>query len=591
VDLQARLQSSLLLSILPLFPISGRLAYLQILQHDDLSVRVEHSTERRSIEILPRGRFLDRGGRVLADSLPAWSAFLDLKVLREDPNKMRSRIERVSAALDLSASDIDRIHESKRRTVWLKRRIGLRQLDALKALKLRAVGIVPDERRHYPNGDLARSLVGQINSDGRGISGLEYAFNKQLSGRAIRWKLTRDGAGRAILLAPEYEAPRPPDLRLTIDRSLQYVAETQLAETVHKHKAKSGILLIQDPHSGEILAMASYPSNPLKNPAVQDVFEPGSTFKLITAAAALETATLKPGETIFCEMGKWQMTPKVRVKDHDPLGALNLDEIIQYSSNIGSAKLGIRLGAEIFHKFCRLFGFGYKTGIPLPAESAGLMKMPKNMRKVRLANAAFGQGLAVTAVQMVTAYSAIANGGTLMEPRVVESVGTGNRRGAVKVRRVVTPATAARLQEMLELVVRDGTGASAQVPGYTVAGKTGTAQKIDPETGTYSTSDYISSFAGYVPARDPRFTILSIIDSPRVGYYGSEVAAPLWARVARRILALKGVPPDQPLLLRMNKGTRPQPTPKPPLPPRRPLPRPSLLKGAKDSPAPSVRGV
>ncbi len=573
---RSRLQLCLILALTPLAPIAARLVYLQIFNHEDLSQRARTSTARQWVEIIPRGRILDRDGHVLAQSLPAWSSFLDIKVFREDPREPGPRLERLGATLGLQPEEISRLLKTKRRTVWLKRKMTVTEVTRLRGLKMRSIGIVVDERRYYPNESLMRPILGSVDSSGRGNAGLELYFDKDLSGRAVRWELTRDGTGRAILHSPGRREAPPPDLRLTLDRTLQYFAEEALAVTVRAHQAASGSILVQDPRTGEILVMASYPSDPFHNAAVQDVYEPGSTFKIIMAAAALESDALKKGERIDCELGKWQMTSKIRIKDHEPLGQLTLSEIIRFSSNIGSAKLGLRLGAETLHRYARLFGFGYKTGIPLPAESAGLMKPASKMTRIRLANGAFGQGLAVTPLQLIGAFSAVANGGTLFEPRLVKRLGDETSRKPVPVRRAIRPETAREIQKMLEAVVESGTGKSAQVPGYRIAGKTGTAQKIDPETKQYSVTDYISSFAGYVPAGDPLYTVLVVIDSSKKGHYGSVVAAPLFKKLVRRILALKGVPPQRALPLRLRAERMPRARPLH----RTPLPRPSLLKGA-----------
>ncbi|MEK9146297.1 MAG: penicillin-binding protein 2, partial [Elusimicrobiota bacterium] len=386
-------------------------------------------------------------------------------------------------------------------------------------------------------------------------AGLELTFNSKLRGRSRKIRLTRDGSGRTMPADPvSEEEEAPAELRLTLDRSAQYFAEAELREAVLRHKAKKGIVLVQEPRSGDLLAAAVYPPDPTRNAALQDVFEPGSTFKIVAAAAVLEKGIFAPTDTVDCEGGRWALTPSVLLKDHEPEGVITLAEIIERSSNIGTAKLALRLGPKDFHRHCRTFGFGYKTGLPLPGESAGLLPALSALNTVRLANAGFGQGVAVTAIQLISAFSALANGGSLMEPRLILAVAGEPAPGPVKLRRVASEKTVSQLGSILEGVVLRGTGQSARLAGYRAAGKTGTAQKIDPATGRYSASDYLSSFIGYAPLPDPRFTILVAIDSPRVGYYGSEVAAPVFAKLARSLLALGAVPPDQPLALRVASG-------------------------------------
>ncbi|MFH1723356.1 MAG: penicillin-binding transpeptidase domain-containing protein [Elusimicrobiota bacterium] len=554
---RSRLFVSTLLCLGPLLPITLRLSYLQIVRHDALSSRVDRSTASRSLEIVPRGRILDRHGRVLAESVPAWSSFLDLKVLGPSAGERERQIRAIARTLELDPEALRRKADSNRRTVWIKRWMAFDEVRRLKALKLRSVGIVADERRYYPNGRLARPVLGAVNAQGRGSAGLEYAFDKELSGRAKPVWLTRDGAGRAIAEKGFDELPSPPDLRLSIDRTVQYFSETALARAIRRHRAKGGAVIVQDPASGEVLAMAVQPEDPLRNPAIQDVFEPGSTFKLVVAGAALDTGASRPGERIDCENGAWPLAPNLTIRDHDKRGLLTLPEIIQLSSNIGTAKLGLRLGPETFLRYCRLFGFGYKTGVALPGESAGLLERARGMRDIRLANAAFGQGVAVTALQLIGAFSSVGNGGYLMEPRLVLAVGDDARRGPVRVRRVARPETVERVSRMLERVVEQGTGLRARIPGYRTAGKTGTAQKIDSKTGRYSQTEYISSFVGYFPAGNPRFTILVVVDRPQEGHYGSEVAAPVFAEVAGQLLAMHAVAPDSPLPLRWSQGRGP----------------------------------
>ena len=576
----SRLHTALYLCLASLLPIAFRLVYLQTVRSDAFSERVAFSTERRALEIIPRGRILDRRGRILAQSVPAWSSFLDLKVLKRDSRNKKKTLKAIASALSIDKDVLRKRLDTKRRTVWLKRKMTLSELGRLKELNLPSVGIHPDERRYYPNEALARSVLGFVRTDGQGLAGVERAFDKALSGQAIRVRHIRDGKGRPIGDTDASENKAPADLVLSLDRTVQYFAEQALDEGIRKTKAKAGIAIVQDPQTGDILALAERPSDPKRSAALQDVYEPGSTFKIVVAAAALETLKVTKDELINCENGRWEMKPGIRIKDHEKKGMLTLDQIIQYSSNIGTAKIGLRLGAKRFIDYCRRFGFGYKTGTPLPGESRGIIPPEKGMRDVRLANAAFGQGVAVTALQLVGAYSAIANGGTLLEPRLVMRSHGRAQRGRVEIRRIANAKTVARLQEMLERVVDDGTGATASIPGYSAAGKTGTAEKIDPSTGKYSTTDYIASFAGYIPANKPRFTILIVVDTPRIGEYGSEVAAPIFAQIARQLLAHFAIPPERPLPLRWNeKDDKIKDAPKP-LPPTNRLPSPSFLKRA-----------
>ncbi|HAH07258.1 MAG TPA: peptidoglycan glycosyltransferase [Elusimicrobia bacterium] len=546
MDTRSRLGVCTLFCLLPALPLAARLAWLQVVLHDQLDRKAHGETLGRDLVVVPRGSILDREGRALAQSVPVTSSYLDFTNVPEP----RSAVRRACRILAADPAPLLARLKPGRRFLWLKRKMAPDETDRLRYEvqrdSLAYIGFVSDERRTYPNGDLLKPVLGGVNTDEKGLSGVELAFDRELSGRSYHVRVVKDRMGRAIVQEAPPEQEPPPALRLTIDRTAQHYAETELKAAVTARKAKRGFVVIQDPRSGDILALAVYPPDPLKNPAVQDVYEPGSTFKLVAAAAALEKG-LDPQDKVDCENGRWAITPDVTIKDHEPEGLLDLQQILERSSNIGTAKVTLKVGAAAFHKTCRLFGFGYRTGLPLPGESPGLLPGLKELTPVRLANAGFGQGVAVTPIQLAAAFSAIANGGLLLEPRIVRAVGEREAPGPVRVRQVVSAETVASLKAYLEGVVLRGTGAAAKVPGFRVAGKTGTAQKIDPATGRYSPSDYVSSFVGYVPADEPRLTIAVVVDSPRVGYYGSEVACPVFARLARMMLARLGVPPREPL--------------------------------------------
>jgi cell division protein FtsI (penicillin-binding protein 3) len=357
----------------------------------------------------------------------------------------------------------------------------------------------------------------------------------------------RDGSGRAIHQDAQAAGERPEPLRLTLDRDIQFHAEEVLREAANQFRAKGGMVVVQDPATGEILAMAAEPSNPLKNPVVQDTYEPGSTFKVIGAAAALNEGSVSESDSFFCENGSYEVSPGVVIHDHEPDGNLTLQGILEHSSNIGIAKVVEKIGATRFYRYSRAFGFAIKTGIALPGETAGDMKPLSALTRVALASSSYGYGIGVSALQVVNAYSAVANGGTLYEPGVLcdRSSGDSSCRKPVRVRRVISEETAARLSRMLEGVVERGTATTARIAGYRVAGKTGTARKLDQRTRQYSTSAYMASFVGFLPASHPRWTILVVIDEPKGQYYGAQVSAPVFAKLARRLLTKEAVPPDQ----------------------------------------------
>ena len=545
----SRLVLCALLSLAPAGAIVARLTRLQILQRGALAAKASEETQRVSLEIVPRGRILDREGRVLAESIPAWSSFLDPKAVRR-PDSVVSQLAKL---LKLPPAELRRKLRARSRFVWLKRKMTLDELDALQALKLEGVGVVPDQDRAYPNGALARDVLGRVGADGGGLSGLELQFDSSLAGRPVKLRFMRDGSGKAVTLQPAAAPSSPPDLRLALDRNVQHYAESALDEGVARFHPKRGLVLVQDPRTGDLLAMAAYPHDPLKTPALQDAYEPGSTFKLVTFAAYLEEGLDRAGKTYDGEGGRWELAPRIVIKDHEPAHTMTLADVLERSSNIGSAKIGLEIGPERFFRYAQTFGFGVRTGLAYPGESAGLLKRPKELTRVSLANNAFGQGVAVTPVQLVAAYSAVADGGMLLDPRLVLEAGGKSQPAPPPVRRVVTAATDAKLVSLLEGVVENGTGLTAQVPGYWIAGKTGTAQKIDPKTRRYSPTDYVASFIGFAPSRAPRFTALVLMDSPKGQYYGTEVAAPLFATLMRELLALDGVPTERPIVPKLAK--------------------------------------
>lgn len=537
MDLGYRLTVAAALSLSPLLPLGARLAYLQVLRHDNLSTRASGEFARTSKEAAPRADMLDRQGRVLARSIPSWSCFVD-KAMVKDPAAFGARL---APLLDLPASELARKTRAARRFAWLKTNMTLEEYQRLAEARVEGVGIVPAQERVYPNGDLARGVLGLVGAEGKGLAGLELSQDKRLTGRARRTEVIRDGQGRSIYKSVADAGDEQEPLRLTLDRTAQYLAEEALREGGEAGRFKEGIVAIQDPRNGEILAMAAWPPNPLRNPMVQDAFEPGSTFKIVTVLSAVEDRVVRPDEIFTGEGGKYQLTPGVTITDHEPEGNMTLTQVMERSSNIGTAKVVERVGAARFYRQARAFGFGAKTGAPLPGESAGELKPLSDLTKVVLAASSYGYGLAVSPLQMLGAYSAIANGGTLWEPKLI-----ADDKPPVKVRRVASERAVREVAAMLEGVVDRGTAAGARIPGYRAAGKTGTARKIDPLTRKYSRSAYTASFAGFLPASAPRWTILVILHEPRGDFYGGLTAAPIFARLGSRLLTLEGLAPDRP---------------------------------------------
>lgn len=537
MDLGLRLTVAASLALLPLPVLGLRLADLQIIRHGALQTRAAGEFARVSEEASPRAEILDRAGRVLARSVPTWSCFAD-KGMIKDPARFAAKLAPV---LGLPAREIAAKVTAAGRFAVLKSGLTAEQADAVKRARAEGAGIVPLQERVYPNGELARGVLGLVGTEGRGLAGVELTLEKKLRGAPKRFALIRDGAGRLIYKSLSDDGMSPDPVRLTLDRNIQYLAEEALRSAVAVHAFKSGVVAVQDPRDGEILALASWPPSPLKNPLLQDAYEPGSTFKIVTALSALDSGLVRPDETFDGEHGRYEVSPGVFITDHEGEGAMTLAQILAKSSNIGISKVVERVGATRFSRMCRALGFGAKTGIPLPGETSGEMKPVSELTKVGLASSSYGYNLQVSAVQALGAYSAIANGGTLWAPKLVL-----DGEPPVKLRRVASESAVRQVGEMLEGVVDSGTGMTARIPGYRVAGKTGTAHKVDPLTHKYSPTAYTASFVGYLPASAPRWTILVVVNEPKGSYYGSETAAPIFASIARRLLVLEGIAPDRP---------------------------------------------
>lgn len=536
MEIRFRLILSAALVLLPCVPLSLRLIQLQIFKHRQLDAKASGEFERVTKEFASRGDILDRNGNTLAHSIPSWSCFIDKNMVKST----RELSQLLSPKLRVPEDILRNKLSSSGRFVWVKENINYEEMTRLSAAQIPSLGLVPGQTRHYPNDGLARNVIGGLSGDGHGSSGLEWIFDASLNGNPRRLKLVRDGTGKSIYKESDGSSTPPPPLKISIDRSIQFYSEEALREAAEKHLMKSGTLAVQDPATGEILAMAAYPVQESRNPLIQDTFEPGSTFKVITAAAALEEELYAANEMIDCENGRYELAKGVVISDHEPATQLDLSGVMTHSSNIGIAKIAARLGPMRFYRHSRAFGFAGKTGIQLPGESAGKLKDVSDLNHVTLAAASYGYGVGVTPLQLINAYSAIANGGTLWEPQLI-----ADGRKPARVRRVAGESTIARLTAMLENVVEAGTGQAARIDGYRVAGKTGTARKLDWATKEYSQTRYTASFVGFLPVSRPAFTILVVIDEPTGNYYGAQVAAPIFSRLGRKLLALRGIPPDK----------------------------------------------
>lgn len=546
---RVRLRLAALLVLVPVLPIALRLINLQVLTHPRLKRMASDQFMRHSVLPRPRGAVLARCGTPLAQSVPAWSCYIEPERVRQTPERLGARL---GPALRMAPGDIASRARSRAKFIWVKRKLDYAAAQDVSRLSLEGVGLAPEYSRHYP-GALARSVVGSVDLDGRGLSGVELSMDSELQQEPERLTVIRDARGRRVLRLKSPDPVRRSEVRLSIDRSIQYYAEASLARAVSRHRAAGGMLVVQDPATGEILALASHPGHPLRNPPVQDLFEPGSTFKIVAAAAALDNRRVRASERFSGEGGRWEPAPGLIIRDHEPRPTYDLQDTLAHSSNIGIAKIAQRLKARELYAQARSFGFGQKPGTSLPAESPGILELRDLERGSALLPASYGYGVGVTALQLAGAYCALANGGLLMEPLLVLESSRADKvrsRPPRVIRRALSETAARDLLRILQTAVESGTGKAAQLPGYSVAGKTGTARKFDKASSAYSTDRYISSFVGIVPASHPRFVLIIVIDSPRGLYYGSDVAAPVFAETARRILALKGVEPDVPWVAR-----------------------------------------
>jgi cell division protein FtsI (penicillin-binding protein 3) len=533
----------------------GRLGWLQIVRHADLAALAERQYSRTVVLQAQRGPIVDRHGGPLASSSPAESLFAQPRVVG-DPVRVAARLEPL---LGVPAAEIHAQLTSARSFVWLRRKLPPATAAAVRALREPGLGFVPEPLRLYPNRELAAHVVGFEGVDG-GLEGIERAFDGVLTGTPGKAVVGRDALGREVVTEATLQTPVPGQgVMLTLDRTIQYLAEREIDAAWRRTRARAAMAVAMDPRSGDVLAMAIRPTfNPnafmdvesrdvWRNRAVTDPFEPGSTFKVILAAAALQEGVVRPDDPIWAENGRITIA-RTTIHDWKKYGWLTFGEVLQNSSNVGSIKVGLALGRDRYYRYMTAFGFGAPTGIGLAGESRGQLREPPRWSALSLPTMSIGQEVSVTALQMVAAFGAIANDGVLMQPRLVRALfdaeGRETRRFESRaVRRVVSPETARTLTRLMTQVVADGTGHRAAIAGYDVAGKTGTAQKLDPATRRYSRRPGVLSFVGFTPADEPRIVMLVMLDEPKTERWGSEAAAPLFAAIGGEVLRYLDVPP------------------------------------------------
>ncbi|MBW2366938.1 MAG: penicillin-binding protein 2 [Deltaproteobacteria bacterium] len=536
--------------------IGAKAVYLQVYCVDWLSQKASSQYEKSYQTLGKRGSILDRNRREMAVSIDATSI-----------GAYPGRIEDVglasvalASALCLERKRLAQKLSSTRSFVWIERQVTPKESNQVRNLKLCGVDFRAEHKRVYPNRTLSAQLLGFTGVDGHGLEGIEYRFNAYLKGDARKLTMMKDALGRGFM--PEVTQPQSSggnNLILTLDGTIQYMAENALQEAVDASRAKSGIAIVMAPQTGEVLALAHYPLfNPntfksfdrwhWRNRAITDPFEPGSTIKMFTAAAALEQGGLSPNCLFFCENGTYNIGRHV-IHDAHPNDWLSLQQIIKVSSNIGAVKILEKIGEKAVYDTLRDFGFGEKTAIDCPGETAGSLAPFDRWTKLDAGAIAFGQGLSVSAVQLAAGVNAIANDGVLMKPYTVQAIVDSHGQVVKRfepqvVRRAVSRKTAREVRNILKTVVAEGgTGVNAALEGYAVAGKTGTAQKVD-ENGTYAKGRYVASFVGMVPADDPVATILVIVDEPEENHYGGQVAAPAFRKIAKALLHYLNVPAE-----------------------------------------------
>ncbi len=536
--------------------IGAKAVYLQVIRGPWLSEKAANQYETSYSTQGKRGIIYDREYREMAVSIDATSIAAYPAAVKDT----RKTAAVLSKALGIHRKEIRDTLTQKRPFVWIKRQVTPKETEAVQGLKLAGIAFRKEHRRYYPNRSLAAQVIGFSGVDCAGLEGVEYYYEPYLKGDSEEFKGFRDALGRGFAAekGPVVE-PAGKNIVLTIDKTIQYIAERAIEEAVLASSGKSGMALVMVPRTGALLAVAHYPSfNPnafrkfgreqWRNRAVTDPFEPGSTIKIFSAAAAIEYGGSTSNTIFFCENGAYRIGSDV-VHDHTPHGWLSLQQIVKYSSNIGAIKISEMLGAEPLYDTLLAFGFGRKTGIDCPGETSGTLSHYKKWSKIDTGTISFGQGVSVSAIQLITATCAIANGGMLMKPRIVQAVLDQNgkvleTRGPQVVRRVVSAKTAQTVARIMKTVIAPGgTGINAALEGYTVSGKTGTAQKSGKK-GTYAKGKYVSSFVGFTPSENPAVAILVVVDEPRADYHGSKVAAPVFKKIALETLNYLNIPPS-----------------------------------------------
>src|ERR1700728_1729689 len=538
--------------------ICARLVYLQIFCYGSFAKQAEHQQQREIPLSAKRGVIYDRAGHELAMSVLVDSAFAVPTEVKDLPTAVNLITRITGDDYNVVLADC-RAHKT---FCWVARKANDETIERINSLKLQGVHFQKEPKRFYPARDLAAQVLGSGGMEDSGQSGIEHEFDDELRGRPGKMFISVD-ARKQWFSDIETQPDPGENIVLTIDKNIQYIAEKELDQAIHDTQAIAGTVIVENPHTGEILALANRPTfNPnlrkqitpgaLTNRAVSYAYEPGSTFKLVTISAALEEKVTNPDEVFDCQMGSIVYNG-MRIRDSKPHGLLPVWGVLAESSDVGSIKIALRLGEDRFYKYIRAFGFGQQTGIELPGETRGMTKPVSRWSKVSIAAISMGQEIGISPIQLTSLISTFANDGVWVAPRIV--AGTVQPRGTPQTvafhpgasHRVISSYTAAEMRSMMQKVVLEGTGRKAILEGYTSAGKTGTAQKVDPATGAYSKTKYIGSFAGFAPVNNPQIVVAVILDSAVGLHQGGQVSAPVFRRVAQQVLEYLHTPHDLPL--------------------------------------------
>jgi cell division protein FtsI/penicillin-binding protein 2 len=537
-----------------------RLVQLQVIDHARLKTEAIKQNQDKKDIVPKRGTIFDRNMSILARSVPAYSVFLESLEGQSGPEQW-SAAKKAGSVLGLSSERLNAIKGQIQKGatfVWIGRKIEETQASRIKKLGLNGIYLTEENKRFYPQGKRAAHVLGRVNIDEEGMSGIEYRYNEILQGKKGEGLVLRDAKRRRYHFETLTAPKDGRDLVLTLDETIQYIAEQELRQAVVQTGAGWGTVIVSRPQTGDILALANYPTYDLNHPpnpptrldrnrAIHHTYDPGSTFKIVTFSAAIENRSVPFTETFDCSKG-YVVYAGNTFMDHERMGVLSFPQVFIHSSNVGTIYIGLRIGEKNLFRAIELFGFGQRTGIDLPAEERGLLNPLDRWTRISVASHSIGYEISVTPLQMLQAFNIIVNKGYKVPPRIVKNTHDSGSEIPVSPptsEKVISEETAFIIKAYLQKVVTEGTGTSARIPGYAVFGKTGTAQKYDREAKAYLSSAHIASFVGYVGKKEPIFSMIVVIDNPQGVYYGGQVAAPVFKQIAEKTLRYLCVPPEK----------------------------------------------